>query len=44
MMRRTVPVQDLPYGDGLSPEDGIRSGVILPLWRRDRSLAGTEGY
>jgi hypothetical protein len=28
---RTIPVQDLPYGDGLRPESGIRLGLNLPL-------------
>ena len=27
---RAIPVQDLPYGDGLSPENGFRLGLALP--------------
>lgn len=28
---RTVPIKDLPYGEGLPREDGIRVGLALPM-------------
>lgn len=40
---RTIEFQDLPYGEGLSPEDGIRLGLTLPIWSRD-PVAGMEGH
>jgi hypothetical protein len=40
---RTISVQDLPYGEALSPEDGIRLGLTLPIWSRD-PVAGMEGH
>lgn len=40
---RGIPVKDLPYGDGLPSENGIRIGFILPPPSRD-PVAGTGGY
>ncbi|HKQ20240.1 MAG TPA: hypothetical protein VJW75_10895 [Candidatus Eisenbacteria bacterium] len=39
---RTVELHDLPYGEGLSPEGGLRLGLTLPIWSRE-PVPGTEG-
>jgi len=41
---RTIQFQDLPYGEGLQPESGVRLGLTLPIGKRDLSYAGTEGH
>lgn len=41
---RTTQIQELPYGEGTLPEDGLRLGLALPIWKHDRSSAGKAGH